>query len=116
MEYHPSPSCKRMGIVVIFIIIESVNLIRMGGVNNDKIKWIHKKRRFNVSMSYDALRPINTTFPCKGVWRDKAPLRMAFFVWRAALGRILTMDDLRRRILVMDWCCMCKISGEIIAH
>ena len=42
---------------------------------------------------------------------------MAFFVWAAALGRILTTDNLRRHhVIVLDWCCMCKKSGENILH
>jgi hypothetical protein len=41
----------------------------------------------------------------------------SFFVWTAALGRILTLDNLRKRhIIVMDWYCMCKNSGESIDH
>jgi hypothetical protein len=43
------------------------------------------------------------------VWRTKAPLRAAFFAWSAALGKILTMDNLRKRhVIVVDRCCMCK--------
>jgi hypothetical protein len=39
-----------------------------------------------------------------------------FFVWTAALGKILTHDNLRRRlIVVLEWCCMCK-HGESIDH
>ncbi len=42
---------------------------------------------------------------------------MAFFVWAAALGCILTMYNLRRRrVIVLDWCCMCKKNGESISH
>ena len=42
---------------------------------------------------------------------------MAFFVWTAALGRILTTDNLRRRmVIIQDWCCMCKESGESISY
>ena len=42
---------------------------------------------------------------------------MGFFVWAAALGRILTTDNLRRcHVIVLDWCCMCKKSGENISH
>ena len=47
----------------------------------------------------------------------KAPLRVAFFVWTAALGKILTLDSLRKRnIMVMEWCYMCKQCGESIDH
>ena len=32
-----------------------------------------------------------------------------------ALGKILTLDNLRkRRVIVVYWCCMCKMSGESI--
>ena len=40
-----------------------------------------------------------------------------FFVWTAALGNILTIDNLRKRqILILDWCCMCKRNGESVDH
>jgi hypothetical protein len=45
------------------------------------------------------------------------PWRLAFFVWFAALGKILTLDNLRtRNVVVVEWCCMCKKSGESIDH
>ena len=47
----------------------------------------------------------------------KVPHRVAFFVWKAAIGEILTVDNLHRRhIMIIDWCCMCKYSGESIDH
>jgi len=34
-----------------------------------------------------------------------------------ALGKILTYDNLRRsRIVVVEWCCMCKKHGESVDH
>ena len=42
---------------------------------------------------------------------------MTFFVWTAALEKILTMDNLRKRnVVVVEWCCLCKKSGESIDH
>jgi hypothetical protein len=42
---------------------------------------------------------------------------VAFFVWTAAHGRLLTMDNLRKRhICIVGWCCMCKSSGESTDH
>ena len=36
-------------------------------------------------------------------------LELLFFVWTVALGNILTIDNLRKRqILILDWCCMWK--------
>jgi len=35
------------------------------------------------------------------------------FVWSATLGKILTMDNLRKwDVIVVDWCCMYKKSVE----
>jgi hypothetical protein len=42
---------------------------------------------------------------------------VAFFSWTAALGQILTVDNLRRRrIIIVSWCCMCKEDGETVDH
>lgn len=36
------------------------------------------------------------------------------FVWVAALGKALTMDNLRKKhLMAMDWCCICKKCGEL---
>jgi hypothetical protein len=32
----------------------------------------------------------------KGIWGVKAPRRVAFFVWMAAWGKILTCDNLHQ--------------------
>jgi hypothetical protein len=42
---------------------------------------------------------------------------MTFFVWTATLGNILTLNNLiKRHVIVMDWCCMCKKSEKTIDH
>ena len=51
------------------------------------------------------------------MWQTQAPPRAIFFVWSAALGKILTLDNLRKRnIIVLNRCCMCKRSEEIVDH
>ena len=51
------------------------------------------------------------------MWQSKVPLRVAFFSWSTALGKILTTDNLRKRsIIVLDWCYMCKRCGESVDH
>jgi hypothetical protein len=38
-------------------------------------------------------------------------------VWQAVLGKILTLDNLRKRnIMVVEWCCICKKSMESIDY
>lgn len=42
---------------------------------------------------------------------------MAFFIWTEASGKILTLNNLRKRhIIVVDWYCMYKRCGETIDH
>uniref|UniRef100_A0A2N9FN40 Reverse transcriptase zinc-binding domain-containing protein n=1 Tax=Fagus sylvatica TaxID=28930 RepID=A0A2N9FN40_FAGSY len=73
---------------------------------------------FQVKAYYKALLPTaGRIIPWKSIWKTRAPPRVAFFVWAAALGRILTIDNLRKRhVIVIDWCYMCKGCGESIAH
>ena len=42
---------------------------------------------------------------------------VCFFAWTVALGKVLTMDNLRKRgMVVMDWICMCKSNRESVDH
>ncbi len=73
---------------------------------------------FEVKSFYAMLHPVSTkVFPWKKVWKSKAPSKVSFFLWTAAMGKILTTENLRkRRLVVIDWCCMCKRDGESVAH
>jgi len=51
------------------------------------------------------------------VWQSKVPLWVVFFSWTASLGKILTMDNLlKRHIVVLEWHYMCKRCGESVDH
>lgn len=40
-----------------------------------------------------------------------------FFAWTASLGRILTVENLQKRnMLIVDWCYMDKNSRESVEH
>jgi hypothetical protein len=44
-------------------------------------------------------------FPWKSIWKTKAPLRVAFFAWTATRSKIRTVDNLRRRgMIVVNRC------------
>jgi hypothetical protein len=77
--------------------------VRQGDV--DRMCWIPSKRhKFEVKSFYHVLT-IFTSFPLtwKSIWRVKASSRVAFFVLTEALGKILTLDNLRKRdIIVAD--------------
>jgi len=44
-------------------------------------------------------------------------MRVTFFAWSTALEKILTIDNLRKRhVLVVDWCCVFERSGMSVDH
>jgi hypothetical protein len=79
--------------------------------------WRHNLNKgFSVKEYYRYLSMASFDFfPWKSIWTAKVPPRVAFFSWTAALGRLLTIDNLRKRNLILvDWCCMCKKGGESV--
>jgi hypothetical protein len=85
----------------------------------DQLWWSPShKGNFDVRSFYEALACKEVVhFLWKSIWRTKVPLKVAFFVWSAALRKILTLDNLRkRRVVVIDICCMCKMNRESVDH
>ena len=42
-------------------------------------------------------------FPWKSIWKHKISSRVAFFVWTAALGKCLVIDNLqKRKVWILD--------------
>jgi hypothetical protein len=85
----------------------------------DKLWWApSRKGRFEVKSFYRALSGHESiSFPWKSIWRSKAPPRVAFFAWTAARGKILTLDNLSRRgLVVVNRCWLCEADGESVDH
>lgn len=64
---------------------------------------------FSVSSFYRAqLGAGDISFPWRGVWVSRVPSKVAFFVWLAVHGWILTLDNLMwRGHVLVNWCCLC---------
>jgi hypothetical protein len=89
------------------------------GIGEDKLRWIpSSKGAFEVSSYYRVISSHGSpSFPWKGIWKTKAPPRVAFFAWTAARGKILTIDNLRRRgMTVVNRCWLCESDGETVDH
>ena len=89
------------------------------GFGEDKMCWIPSKDKgFLVKDYYRILvGPTTFGFPWRSIWKQKIPSRVAFFVWSAALGKYLMINNLRKRKLwILDWCYMCKSNGESVDH
>ena len=99
--------------------IHSIYSNPVRGTEEDKRYWLPCKRKgFTVSAYFHLLIGHNEhSFPWKSIWKQKIPSRVAFFVWTAALGKCLTIDNLRKRkVCILDWCYMCKCSSESVSH
>ena len=89
------------------------------GIGEDKRCWLPcKSKGFTVSAYYHLLVGHSEQFfPWKSIWKQKIPSKVAFFVWTAALGKCLTIDNLRKRkVCILDWCYMCKCNSESVDH
>jgi len=87
-------------------------------IPNNRLVWsLYKRGLFESKSFYEVLnRKDGPSFSWKSIWRVKLPAMVAFFVWTTALGKILTHDNLRKRNVVIEWCCIYKKSGESIEH
>jgi hypothetical protein len=77
-----------------------------------------RKGLFEVKSYYKALLPRRShSFPWKSVWRSKAPPRVAFFVSTAVRSKILTLDNLGRRgLVVVNRYWLCEMEEESVDH
>jgi hypothetical protein len=56
-------------------------------------------------------------FPLNSIWKVNTAPHIAFFTWTETLGKILTIDNLRRRGLpLVNWCCLSKKNKETVNH
>ena len=91
----------------------------MKGIGLNITLWLHSPQKgFTVCSFYPVLFRIGgCSFPWKSIWQPKVPPRVSFFIWVAALGKILTAENLwKRHIILVSWRCLCKVDGETVDH
>ena len=60
------------------------------GFGEDKMSWKPDRNKgFMVKDYYSLVGSNDCCFPCKNIWKQKIPSRVAFFVWTVALGKCL---------------------------
>lgn len=77
-----------------------------------------KRWGFEIDRYYQSLICIiDISFSLEKHLEVKGATQVALFMWTLALGKILTIDKLRRRrLIVIDWCYVCKCAGETMDH
>jgi hypothetical protein len=98
-----------------FRVLHSI-IVRRGG--EDKLWWVpFKKCLFKVkSFFHSSARSIGTCFPWKCV-ADPSSFKGSLFLWSANLGKILTLDNLRKRhVIMINRYCMCKKTEDSMDH
>jgi hypothetical protein len=91
--------------------------IRMGAkINCGEIPLKREGLRSKISSELCLMQKV-TAFLGRVCGGLRLPQGQLFFVWSAALGKILTLDNLRKRqVVVVNRCYMCKKDGESVDH
>ena len=104
---------------VAFSFLEFIQSRTPRGVGSDTSHCcLNGNGKFDTWSYYNNIRGASAyNFLWNGVWKVKIPKRVAFFVWIAVYGQILTLDNLmiRGRILV-NRCCTCHRNEETVDH
>ena len=73
---------------------------------------------FSVKFAYKFLSDLEAhPFPSKLIWKSWAPTKVGFYAWEASKGRILTLNQLKRRGKALaNKCFLCVKEEETGKH
>lgn len=75
-------------------------------------RGLFKVKSFFSSLAYSE----SSRFHWKSVWQTQTPSKTGFFAWSAALGKILIVDNLmKRHVIIMNRCYLWKRNEESVA-
>ena len=85
----------------------------------DRVLWKENKdMKFYVKSLYSALEPRSAVpFPRSIIWSPCVPTKVVFFAWEASWGKVLTLDQLKKRGWpIANRCFLCCAEEESINH
>ncbi|RVX20823.1 Protein HUA2-like 3 [Vitis vinifera] len=85
----------------------------------DRVQWEEAKDGlFSVKSFYSTLEGSRVVpFPYSIIWSSCAPPKVGFFAWEASWGKVLTLDQLKkRRWSLPNRCLLCCAADETIDH
>ena len=91
--------------------------IRLGIEDNLLMKG-SSHDNFSIRTLYSGLDlSLEIDFPFCSVWNYVIPSKISFFAWEASWGKVITLDQLKRRGRALaNRCCLCQEDEEIIDH
>ena len=77
-----------------------------------------KEKRFSVQAMYRCYDSSPAfDFPYHSIWNSVVPPKIGIFTWEAVWGKVLTLDNLKRRGMAFaNRCFLCEESEETINH
>ena len=77
-----------------------------------------KEKGFSVRTMYKCFDHFPAIdFPYRLIWNPVVPLKIRVFAWEATWGKVLTLDQLKRRgMILVNRCFMCREEEENIDH
>ena len=77
-----------------------------------------KEKGFSVKSMYKGFGPSPAIdFPYRLIWNPVVPSKIGVFAWEATWGKVLTLDQLKRRgMTLVNRCFMCEKNEENIDH
>ncbi|RVX20110.1 putative ribonuclease H protein [Vitis vinifera] len=92
---------------------------RLSPLMEDRMMWkVTSNGSFSVKSLYNDLSSRRAgLFPHGLIWNPSVPSKVSFFAWEASWGKVLTMDQLKKRgWAVANRCFMCCEEEESIDH
>ena len=86
-------------VVLVEQLLMTIQGKRVTAELEEKVVWKKTKNGiFTIKSLYSAVEPGNTVrFPRNIIWCPYVPPKMGFFAWEASWGKVLTLDQLKRR-------------------
>lgn len=86
--------------------------MKLGGLGRDCMLWKYPgSNQFSDKSNYSVLAARQHFYFPWSIWRVYVPSKVVFFIWTAALEKILTADNLR-------WKCLCarRVENRLIIY
>ena len=87
--------------------------------DEDMVRWMETKdRTFSTKSFYKVLKPGSSVlFPMKIIWKSCVQPKVSFFTWEASWGKVLTLDQVKKRGWALaNRCYFCQADEESINH